>query len=113
MYKTITYSDFHRAFRDSDRENQFSPEAKLALYEYLTRREKETGKQIELNIHALCRTYVELSGNKDWRKLAKNFVNPHMRIIWYAKTGYDTNSYLFEKFCRKSGRSGQQSQQTK
>ena len=59
MYKTITSSSFHDAFHSMDRQNQFSYEAREALFAYLEEYEESTGQQIELDVIALCCDYSE------------------------------------------------------
>jgi hypothetical protein len=60
MIKTISRYDFEDSFNESDTyKNNFSYEGKLALYEYLTEYEEDTGEQIELDIVALCCDYTE------------------------------------------------------
>jgi len=59
MHNQVTFSDFCDAFRDMDRDNQFSYEGKRALFDYLEAYENDTGEPIELDIIALCCEYTE------------------------------------------------------
>jgi hypothetical protein len=109
MYKTLTFADFCSAFRNHGRENQFSPEAKFALYEYLTNLEEETGKKIELDVIALCCDYTEedvetiikerdlnaseCADDDDRHDLVKDFLKKTTQIVWS-----DGNRFLFESF---------------
>lgn len=54
MYQTINFGGFCDAFRALGREDQFSYEAKRMLFDHL-----EDGKNVELDVIALCCAYVE------------------------------------------------------
>ena len=58
MYQTITESMFHDAFRDYYRLENFSYDARSALYEYLTSVECDDF-EIELDVIGLCCDYAE------------------------------------------------------
>jgi hypothetical protein len=59
MKKTVTESMFHAAFKDMDREDNFSYDARAALFEYLEQYEEDTGEMLELDVIALCCEYTE------------------------------------------------------
>lgn len=59
MYKEITENSFIDAFLKSGRENQFSYDGKIALFEYLQNLEEETGEKMELDVIALCCEFSE------------------------------------------------------
>jgi hypothetical protein len=59
MYQTINFSAFCEAFRSLDRDEQFSHNAKRALFDYLEDLEYQTGQPVELDVIALCCEYVE------------------------------------------------------
>ena len=59
MKKTITHWDFIEAFRGTYCEGAFSMNAKMALYDYLTEYEEETGEELELDVVALNCEYTE------------------------------------------------------
>ena len=59
MHNQVTFSAFCDAFRDMDRDNQFSYAGKRALFDYLEDYEAGTGEPIELDIIALCCEYTE------------------------------------------------------
>lgn len=69
MIKTITFSDFVDAFKAHDRQDQFSYNAKRALFDYLENYEEETGSPVELDVIALCCEYTEY---EDLAELQKN-----------------------------------------
>jgi hypothetical protein len=109
MYKIITFPDFYRAFRDQEREGQFSLEAKLALFDYLKWCEADSGEMIKLDILALCRNYTEKTINTiiaennldaseclnddDRYELVEDFLSKKTQIIWS-----DEDSFLFANF---------------
>ena len=55
MQTTITFSAFCDAFRDMDRNENFSYEGKRALYDFL----EEVAPDMELDVIALCCDYYE------------------------------------------------------
>jgi hypothetical protein len=59
MIKTLTVHDFHEAFRNSERRDQFSFDAQRLLFNYFEQVEEDTGEQIELDIIAICCEYTE------------------------------------------------------
>lgn len=59
MYQSINFSSFCEAFRSLDRQDQFSYDAKRALFDYLEDVEESTGQLIELDVIALCCEYTE------------------------------------------------------
>lgn len=60
MYQQITFSTFCDAFHRAGRNNQFSYEAKQALFDYIEELEQDTGEQQELDVIALCCEYAEI-----------------------------------------------------
>lgn len=69
MYRTITFSMFCDAFRDADRNETFTYEAKRCLFDYLEDYEEQTGEAIELDVIALCCDYTEAS----WDEIANDY----------------------------------------
>lgn len=59
MKITVSKNDFKREFKESNRENQFSPYALEKLFDYLEEFEESTGEEIELDVIALCCEYTE------------------------------------------------------
>lgn len=60
MKTTITRNDFHDAFlNSSERKEQFSYEARNALFDYLEDYEASTGEEMELDIIAICCDFAE------------------------------------------------------
>ena len=59
MKQTINESQFVDAFRDHERTEQFSRDALGLLFEYFEALEQDTGKEIELDVIAICCDYSE------------------------------------------------------
>ena len=59
MKSTVNFTDFYNAFRDMDRQDQFSYSGKQALFNYLEQLGDDIGVQIELDVIALCCEYTE------------------------------------------------------
>lgn len=59
MKITVTLSDFRDAFRQCDREDQFSCEALELLFDYFEELEDSMGQEIELDPIAICCDYSE------------------------------------------------------
>lgn len=59
MKLTIDQYEFRDAFKRMNREDNFSINGLYALFEYLTEYEASTGKEIELDVIALCCEYHE------------------------------------------------------
>jgi hypothetical protein len=54
MYQLIDEYAFVQAFEDMGRAENFSREARRALYDYYTDLEAETGEPMELDVIAIC-----------------------------------------------------------
>ena len=59
MKQTINFSQFCDAFRDMNRNNNFTYNGKRALYDWLEELEEGTGEEQELDIIALCCEFTE------------------------------------------------------
>lgn len=59
MKKTINFYEFEQEFIGYNRGNNFSYAGKKALFDYLEDLESDTGKEIELDVIALCCEYTE------------------------------------------------------
>ena len=59
MKKSISKYEFIEEFKNMNREENFSYEGRLALFDYLEEYEEDTGEEIELDIIALCCEYTE------------------------------------------------------
>ncbi len=61
LIKRVTESDFIRAFDECGRGNNFSFEAREALYEYLEDLSENLGEDIELDVIAFCCEFSEIT----------------------------------------------------
>lgn len=59
MKQTIHQSDFIQAFRDMNREDNFTEAGLAALYDYITDLEDEGLEEYELDVIALCCEFNE------------------------------------------------------
>lgn len=75
MKQTIGFCAFCDAFRDMDRNENFSYDGKRALFDYLEEYEESTGEEIELDVIALCCDYNEST----YEEIAEDymFYQPH------------------------------------
>jgi len=65
MFKTITFNSFTDAFRDYNRQDQFSYEALRAIFEYLEDYEDGCDNQMELDVIAICCEFTEYEDLED------------------------------------------------
>lgn len=68
MKMTVTSDDFDQAFRNMGRENQYSYEGRLALYDYLLEFEDDTDTEMELDVIAICCDFTEYDNLKEFQK---------------------------------------------
>ena len=61
MKVTVDERMFRDMFIDYDRKDNFSAEGSRLLFNYLEQLEQDTGKEIELDVIALCCDYSELT----------------------------------------------------
>lgn len=69
MKQSVNFSQFCDAFRLMDRQNQFTYEGKRVLFDFLESIEEDTGKELELDVIALCCEYDE----NHWEDIADNY----------------------------------------
>ena len=67
MIKRINQYDFIDAFKKMGRENNFSYDGLVALYEYLEMLEDDTGQSYYLDVIALCCEYREFDNLKEFK----------------------------------------------
>lgn len=68
MKQAVNFTDFVDAFRDMNRDNQFTYLGKRALFDYLESLEDDTGQEIELDVIALCCEYSEYENLKEFQE---------------------------------------------
>jgi len=61
MYQTVSQWDFVRAFTEMDRENNFSEEGRIALFDFL----EEVDPNSELDVIAICCDFTEYANVED------------------------------------------------
>lgn len=86
MKQTITKSMFMDAFRYMGRQDDFSYEAKNALYDYIIEYEESCGIEEELDIIALCceyneETIQEVLNNYNLKTLDE--LNDNTQVLWH------------------------------
>ena len=59
IYQKISEGVFLDRFREMGREKQFSPEGRIALFNYLEEIAEDTGEPIEMDVIALCCEFTE------------------------------------------------------
>lgn len=69
MIKTINFQDFCDSF-NPNRTEQFSYEAKQAIFDYLEEYEASTGEQLELDPIAICCEWTEY---EDWQEFIQEY----------------------------------------
>lgn len=107
MYKRITFADFLGAFHRAGREDQFSYDAKKALFEYIEDFEDETGSPVELDVIGLCCDFqestvdeiikendIDMRGCEDDRRGAvESFLENRTTVVWS-----DDERILYQQF---------------
>jgi hypothetical protein len=68
MKKVIGFCEFSEAFRDMNREDNFSYEGLRALFDYITEYEDSTGEEIELDVIALCCEFTEYEDLEEFQE---------------------------------------------
>ena len=66
IIKRIDFNDFIEEFKRCGREDQFSYEAKKALFEYLNELSEDLNEAIELDIIGICCDYSEYKNLKEF-----------------------------------------------
>jgi hypothetical protein len=84
MKQTVNNTDFHSAFGYMNRLNNFTYEARNALFDYLEQLEEDTGVEYELDVIALCCTYSQ----DTWQDIVDNY---HIDL-----DGFDTDEEKIE-----------------
>lgn len=70
MLVSVLYnaSDLERMFKDMGRQEQFSKDGFVALFEYLDDLSEETGEDIQIDIEALCCDFSEYDDITDYNE---------------------------------------------
>lgn len=67
MKPTVTMNDFVREFDECNRSNNYSPEARRAMYNYFIELEADCGCEIELDAIAICCDYTEYESIEEFQ----------------------------------------------
>ena len=95
MKITVSKNDFKREFKESNRENQFTPYALEKLFDYLEEFEENTGEEIELDVIALCCEYTEFESIEE----LKNTYDLSKAGDIQKYLEYNTQVICFEEDC--------------
>ena len=68
MKQNVTEHDFVRAFDDYGRGDNYSREARFALYDYIIQLEEDIGQEIELDVISICCAFSEYSSLEEFNK---------------------------------------------
>ena len=68
MKTTVSKGDFRDAFKDYNREDNFTYEGLGALYDYLEELGDDTGEEIELDVIAICCDFSEYEDIDELKK---------------------------------------------
>lgn len=101
MKQTITFGDFCDAFRDMDRNENFSYAGKRALFDYLEQYEEDCGQEVELDVIALCCDYsedsvediasnygIEADEDEDLADAVRDYLEEHTTIVGETDRGF-------------------------
>lgn len=111
MKTSVNFSQFCDAFRDMDRNENFSYEAKRALFEFIEEMDDQCGTETELDVIALCCEYAESSiedlisdynidvteaeGDEDEiHSLVEEYLNDHTMVV----SSLDDGSFVYAQF---------------
>lgn len=102
MKKTVSEYDFHKAFEEYGRGNNFSPHALEILYKYLTSYEEDVGEEIELDVIAFCCGYTEYDLEEVNNNFDKEFEDMEEANDWLSQRtsvcGYNDEIIVIEDF---------------
>jgi len=108
MKTTLSLNDFHQAFKQCGRENQFSYDALEVLFDHLEACEEGSDEEYELDVIALCCEYSE----ETWQEIANSYLlhdtsfddegNHEQRVIDYLEdegvfVGKTDNSIIYRQ----------------
>jgi len=101
MYQQVTFSDFCDAFRDMDRDDNFSYSGKRALFDYLEASENDTGEPVKLDIIAICCEYqegtyaeiaeaynIESEDEDDLEDAVRDYLEQHTSVVGEVPGGF-------------------------
>jgi hypothetical protein len=100
MKTTVSIHDFRNAFKNYNREANFSYAGQTALFDYLTEYEDSTGEELEMDIIALC---CEFSEYEDMEEFHKNYdaeEYPDLNTLrdYTTVIEFGNNSFIIQDF---------------
>lgn len=103
LIKRVSFNDFLQEFEKHGRKDQFSYEAKKALYEYLNQISDDLGKPLKLDVIALCCEFTEYESlqefNNDYSYSLGHDVDCIDDIYNYTTViQIDKNSFIIQDF---------------
>ena len=102
MKKTITKNEFRNAFKQANRENQFTPYALGKLFDYLEDYEEQTSEEVELDVIALCCEYSEFESLEELQQSynipedfeeAREYIEERTQVICFEEDCILIQSY--------------------
>lgn len=98
MKQTVTEHDFVQAFDDYNRSDNFSREARFALYDYIIQLEEDIGEEIELDVISICCAFSEYSSleefNEDYGRDFQDIEEVLDDFSWYVPIPNTGGSFL-------------------
>jgi len=85
MKQTINQNDFIEGFRQAGREDQFSYDGKIALFNYLEELEDSCDMIIEFDVIALCCDYTEYEDLEEYNNNYNNEAETMEEIEYYTQ----------------------------
>ena len=103
LVKEITFNDFLEEFRRYEREDQFSYEAKKALFNYLNDLSDDMGQSIELDIIAICCDFTEYDSIEEFNNdysytIGKDIDNMEDVQNYTIVIPIDSQSFIIQDF---------------
>lgn len=110
MKISVSFSQFCDAFREMNRNENFSYEGKRALFDYLEQYEDECGCEVELDVIALCCHYSEddidtiidgycidvsdAEGDEEKESIVEEYLQEHTMVVGKL----DNGSFVYAQF---------------
>jgi hypothetical protein len=98
MKQTVNFYDFCDAFRDHNREDNFSYEGKRTLFDFLESLEDDTGQEQELDIIALCCDFDEWENFAEFKKEHGNIKTKEKINDYTTFIDIDGTSFITQVF---------------
>lgn len=110
MKTSVSFSEFCDAFRDMNRNENFSYEGKKALFYFLEDMEEQTGEEYELDVIALCCEFAEsdvaeliadygidvseAEDDEEKAEIVEDYLNDHTMVVGKL----DNGSFVYAQF---------------